>query len=69
MAPSVGKTPYTQILYLNIPAEKELNDPTVAAGHSWSRALDVIEQQPGFLRLSWGRSPEDRTKVQLHVGK
>ena len=71
MAPeiSVEKTPYTQIFYLNIPAEKDLKDPTVAAGHSWSRALDVVEQQPGFIRLSWARSPEDRTKVQLHTGK
>lgn len=67
--PPTKETPYTQIIYLSIPAEKDLNDPTVAAGHSWSRALDVVEQQTGFVRLSWGRSPEDRTKVQLHTSK
>lgn len=69
MALKAQPDPYTQILYLTIPPEKDLTDPTVAAGHSWSRALDIVEAQPGFIRLSWGRSPEDKSKVQLHTGK
>ncbi|KAF7520291.1 hypothetical protein G7054_g12813 [Neopestalotiopsis clavispora] len=57
----------TQIHYLTIPEDKHLADVKSDAGRIWSKALDVLEAQPGFRRLYWGRSPEDETKVQLHV--
>ncbi|ETN44097.1 uncharacterized protein HMPREF1541_10647 [Cyphellophora europaea CBS 101466] len=59
--------PYTQILYLSVPQEQELESSTSDTGLAWSKALDVVEQSQGFVRLSWGRSPEDRSKVQLHT--
>jgi hypothetical protein len=59
--------PVTQIIYLTIPAEKNLKDgPT---SKIWSKALTILESHPGFLRLYWGRSAEHPEKVQLHVGK
>lgn len=59
----------TQIHYLTIPEDKHLADVKLDAGQIWSKALDELEAQPGFRRLYWGRSPEDETKVQLHVGE
>lgn len=59
----------TQIHYLTIPENKHLTDISSDAGKVWSKSLDVLEAQPGFHRLYWGRSPEDETKVQLHVGE
>ncbi|KAK6213997.1 hypothetical protein LQW54_004771 [Pestalotiopsis sp. IQ-011] len=57
----------TQIHYLTISEDKHLKDVNSDAGKIWSKALDVLEARPGFRRLYWGRSPEDETKVQLHV--
>lgn len=62
-------TPATQIIYLTVDPDKDLKDTTTEAGKSWSRALDLLQQHIGFQRLYWGRSPEDKSKVQLHVGK
>jgi hypothetical protein len=59
----------TQIHYVTIPEDKHLTDVKSDAGQIWSKALDELEAQPGFRRLYWGRSPEDETKVQLHVGE
>lgn len=61
--------PATQIIYLDINAEHDLKDPTSEAGKAWSRILDLLEQHVGFRRLYWGRSPEEPSKVQLHVGE
>lgn len=61
--------PATQINYLTISKDKELGDSTSDAGKLWVEALDLLEQYDGFRRLYWGRSPEDWTKVQLHIGK
>ena len=63
------KTPYTQIIYLKVPADTDLCDTNKEPGRIWSQALDLVEQEPGFIRLSWGRSPEDRSNVQLHTGQ
>ncbi|KAM0814666.1 putative ABM domain-containing protein [Seiridium cardinale] len=57
----------TQIHYLTISTEKHLTDLHSEHGKSWAKALYVLESYPGFRRLYWGRSPEDETKVQLHV--
>lgn len=64
MAPAV-----TQINYLTISKTTEIDSPESDAGKLWGRALDLLEQHEGFRRLYWGRSPEDWSKVQLHVGK
>ncbi|RVX72574.1 hypothetical protein B0A52_03970 [Exophiala mesophila] len=60
-------TPATQIIYLTVDPDKDLKDTTTESGKSWSRALDLLQQHIGFQTLYWGRSPEDRSKVQLHV--
>ncbi|KIX03344.1 uncharacterized protein Z518_06896 [Rhinocladiella mackenziei CBS 650.93] len=62
-------TSVTQIIYLTIPADKDLTDSKLNAGNAWSQALDVIEQHVGFRRLYWGRSAEDMSQVQLHVAR
>lgn len=59
----------TQIHYLAIATDKRLGDFNTDAGKTWSKALDLLEALPSFRRLYWGRSPEDETRVQLHVGK
>lgn len=59
----------TQIHYLTISAEKDLTNSNIGDGKTWSNALDLVEQHVGFRRLYWGRSPEDMSKVQLHIGK
>ncbi|KAI1857705.1 hypothetical protein JX265_011120 [Neoarthrinium moseri] len=60
-------SPVTQIHYLTIDTSKDLTDTDSEAGKAWTRALDLLEHFSGFRRLYWGRSPEDETKVQLHV--
>ena len=60
--------PVTQIFYFNITPEQALKDDSDAT-KTWGKALDVLEQHPGFQRCYWGRSPEHPEKVQLHVGK
>ena len=62
-------SPVTQIIYLTIPAEKSLKDFQSETGKVWSEALDLVQEHGGFRRLYWGRSPEDVSKVQLHVSK
>ncbi|KAH8681601.1 hypothetical protein BX600DRAFT_544134 [Xylariales sp. PMI_506] len=57
----------TQIHYFTISPEKDLTDANSEAGKTWAKALDLLEEHEGFRRLYWGRSPEDRSKVQLHV--
>jgi hypothetical protein len=59
----------TQIHYLTIDKDKDLTDPSSKVSKIWNAALDILEQYEGFRRLYWGRSPEDETKVQLHVGE
>lgn len=61
--------PVTQIFYLSIPVEHQLQDATSGAGRKWAEALDLIAESPGFLRLYWGRQVEESKKVQLHVGR
>lgn len=61
--------PVTQIHYLTVGEDKDLSDKGSEGGKPWSRALDLLENSAGFRRVYWGRSPEDETKVQLHVGK
>jgi hypothetical protein len=58
-------TSVTQIHYLSISQETNLTD----SGSEWSKALDLLEEHGGFRRMYWGRSPEDETKVQLHIGE
>jgi hypothetical protein len=58
----------TQINYLIIDKNTTIEDADSGAGRLWAEALDLLEQYDGFRRLYWGRSPEDATKVQLHVG-
>ena len=62
-------SPVTQIIYLTISADKDLSSVASEPGKIWSKALDLLEGHGGFRRLYWGRSPEDMSKVQLHVGK
>ena len=62
-------SPVTQIIYLTLRPEIDLTDLESDAGKRWSEALDLLEAHDGFRRLYWGRSPEDRSKVQLHVGE
>ncbi|ORY66111.1 uncharacterized protein BCR38DRAFT_522962 [Pseudomassariella vexata] len=59
--------PVTQIIYLQIGIDKDLTDAKSDAGKTWREALDILQSHEGFQRLYWGRSPEDMTKVQLHV--
>lgn len=61
--------PTTQINYLTISKETSIEDPKSDAGRQWEAALDLLEGYQGFRRLYWGRSPEDWSKVQLHVGE
>lgn len=60
--------PATQITYLTISKDTLIEDIEEEVGKQWNTALDLLEQYEGFRRLYWGRSPEDWTKVQLHVG-
>jgi hypothetical protein len=62
-------SPVTQIIYLTVSSDKNLSDSATPEGRRWSDALDVLESHGGFRRSYWGRSPEDQSKVQLHVGK
>jgi len=59
----------TQIIYLTVDPDKNLTDAKSEAGRTWTEALRVIENHVGFRRLYWGRSPEDTSEVQLHVGE
>ncbi|KAK7961622.1 uncharacterized protein PG986_002447 [Apiospora aurea] len=59
--------PVTQIFYLSIPVEHQLQDATSGAGRKWAEALDLVAESPGFLRLYWGRQVEEHKKVQLHI--
>ncbi|KAK8064396.1 hypothetical protein PG994_007034 [Apiospora phragmitis] len=59
--------PVTQIFYLSIPVEHQLQDATSGAGRKWAEALEFIAASPGFLRLYWGRQVEESKKVQLHI--
>jgi hypothetical protein len=59
----------TQIIYLNIPKEKNISDAESWHGKLWSAALDLIEKSEGFQRLYWGRCLEKPGDVQLHVGR
>jgi hypothetical protein len=59
----------TQIHYLTIGTDEHLADPNSEAGQIWTKVLDLLETRPGFRRLYWGRSPEDETKIQLHIGE
>lgn len=61
--------PTTQINYLTISKETPIEDPESDAGRQWEAALDLLEGYQGFRRLYWGRSPENWSKVQLHVGE
>ena len=63
------ESPATQILYLRIHIEKDLNDTSNEVGRLWAKAIDIAEAQPGFRRAYWGRSPEEPEKVQLHIGE
>ncbi|KAK8017078.1 hypothetical protein PG993_015267 [Apiospora rasikravindrae] len=59
--------PVTQIFYLTIPVEHQLQDATSGASRKWAEALDLVAESPGFLRLYWGRQVEEHKKVQLHI--
>jgi hypothetical protein len=61
--------PCTQINYLNISKDTIIENPKTAPGRLWTEAQDILQEYDGFIRSYWGRSPEDETKVQLHVGK
>lgn len=63
------ESPATQILYLRIHIDKDLNDTSNEVGRLWAKAIDIAEAQPGFRRAYWGRSPEEPEKVQLHIGE
>ncbi|KAK8075814.1 hypothetical protein PG997_010477 [Apiospora hydei] len=56
--------PVTQIFYLSIPVEHQLQDATSGAGRKWAEALDLVAESPGFLRLYWGRQVEEHKKVR-----
>ncbi|KAI1340180.1 hypothetical protein F5Y15DRAFT_379881 [Xylariaceae sp. FL0016] len=60
--------PVTQIIYLVIPPSEDLGG-NAEAGNAWSKAQDLIERSPGFLRLYWGRRLEEPENVQLHIVK
>lgn len=60
--------PVTQILYFTIDKDKDLSKVSEAS-NTWAKAIDILEQCPGFQRCYWGRSPEVPEKVQLHIGK
>lgn len=62
-------TPVTQINYLTISKDTPIEDPETEVGRQWDAALDMLETHDGFRRLYWGRSPEDWSKVQLHIGE
>jgi hypothetical protein len=64
----MSSSPVTQINYLVIDKDTTIEDADSGAGRLWVEALDLLEHYDGFQRLYWGRSPEDATKVQLHVG-
>jgi heme-degrading monooxygenase HmoA len=59
-----ASNPPTQIFYLTIPPEKNLDTES-----AWQKAIDSIAKSPGFVRCYWGRSLETPEKVQLHIGK
>ncbi|CAH0025713.1 unnamed protein product [Clonostachys rhizophaga] len=59
--------PATQINYLEISQDVKIEDQNTDPGRLWKKALDLLEAYDGFRRLYWGRSPEDWSKVQLHV--
>lgn len=58
----------TQIFYLEIDADKQLEDRNAEAGRLWASSLDLLETAQGFQRLYWGRRLEEPHKVQLHIG-
>lgn len=58
----------TQIFYLEIDADKKLEDRSTEAGRLWASSLDLLETAQGFERLYWGRRLEGPHKVQLHIG-
>lgn len=63
-----ANNPVTQIFYFTIGKDQDLTKDSDAS-RTWSRAIDTLEQHPGFQRCYWGRSPENPEKVQLHIGK
>lgn len=60
--------PVTQIIYLQIPPDRELKESSTYHAKLWTSALDVIERSDGFQRVYWGRSLERPENVQVHVG-
>lgn len=67
-APSSKTETITQILYLNIPRERSLDQGSTHAGGQWAKALDIVTECPGFKKLYRGRRLEEAEKVQLHIG-
>lgn len=58
----------TQMSIFPIRSSCKLDDLSSKEGRVWSELLNLAEQQPGFLRLYWGRSVEKRDRVHLHIG-
>ena len=63
-----SNNPVTQVFYFAIDNTQDLTDGPKASS-TWSKAIDILEQHPGFQRCYWGRSPEVPEKVQLHIGE
>lgn len=69
MATTSSKTEsVTQIIYLSISPDQQLDHSSTHAGGQWAKALDIVTECPGFKKLYWGRRLEEPEKVQLHIG-
>lgn len=66
--PSFDTDVVTQIIYLNIPPDQQLDQRNTRAGDEWDKALNIVTESPGFKKLYWGRRLEEPEKVQLHIG-
>lgn len=58
----------TQIFYLEVDADKRMDNCATEAGRLWSNSLGLFQTAQGFQRLYWGCRLEEPEKVQLHIG-
>lgn len=57
------------ILLKNVSVQYDLRDKKRGMGRVWWRAIKILQQSPGFVRVYFGRRVEIPDTVHLHVGK
>ena len=58
----------TQIIYLRIPFHISLKEGISVEKNAFQDMLNVLQRQPGYKRMYWGRLVEKPEIVQLHIG-